>query len=147
MTTTETETITEAELADALKELAVRTGNGNSYFPELARNIFEYVTAHREPGSDGEESPDLPDGTWARVEMPGYRENTGWVTEGDCFGARAAVVRDWDGGIVAEVVLGPGCRVVRLPAPLRRPEPRVALPAGDSWRPRDADGDDDGGPF
>lgn len=44
-----TETITQEELTAALTELAVRTGNGNSYFPELARNIFEHVKAHREP--------------------------------------------------------------------------------------------------
>ena len=83
----------------------------------------------------GPESPaPLPDGIWARVEMPGYRENTGWVTEETRFGAQAAVVRDWDGGIEAEVILGPGCRVVRLPVPLRRPGPQAALPAGDPWR-------------
>ena len=46
--------ITETELADALQELAVRTGNGNSFFPDLARNIFEYVVAHRcEPERNG----------------------------------------------------------------------------------------------
>ena len=149
-----TEAITREELEWVMKECAIMAGSGSIVFmgepARVAGEIFAEVLAHREPGpqpGDGEESPDLPDGTWARVEMPGYRENTGWVTEGDCFGARAAVVRDWDGGIEAEVILGPGCRVVRLPAPLRRPEPRVALPAGDSWRPRDADGDDDGGPF
>lgn len=39
---------------------------------------------------------------------------------------------------------GPGCRVVRLPAPLRRPQTQAALPAGDSWHGGD---DDEEGPF
>lgn len=40
-------TITQPELEDAFRELAERTGNGNSYFPDLARNIFEYVGRQR----------------------------------------------------------------------------------------------------
>lgn len=55
----------------------------------------------------------------------------GWVTAGLAFGAEAAVVRNWDGVILAEVVLGPGCRVVRLPTPLKRPDPLKAITSGD----------------
>jgi len=40
------EAITEDELERALRELATRTGNGNAYFPDLARNIFGYLRGH-----------------------------------------------------------------------------------------------------
>lgn len=80
------EKITCEELAEALKELAVRTGNGNSYFPELARNIFEHITAHREPeweygevyrSADGRPYRFIADGEWLdcasgqKVYLPG----------------------------------------------------------------------------
>jgi hypothetical protein len=41
------ETVTCAELAAALTELAKRTGNGNAYFPALAADIFGYVKSRR----------------------------------------------------------------------------------------------------
>jgi hypothetical protein len=44
------ESITEAELADALAELGVRTGNRDCFFPALAESIFGRVAARREPG-------------------------------------------------------------------------------------------------
>jgi hypothetical protein len=72
---------------------------------------------------------DLPPGRYVRVEMPGYRTDTGWMTEETRAGIGVLVVRNWDGGTEAEVFPGPGCRVVALPTPLRRPEPEPALPA------------------
>jgi hypothetical protein len=41
--------------------------------------------------------PELPEGEFGRIEMPGYRQHTGWVTDGTRFGHPVAVVRDWDG--------------------------------------------------
>jgi hypothetical protein len=77
--------------------------------------------------------PPLPDGVYARIEMPGRREHTGWVTDETRFGVQAAVVRDWDGRELAAVFPGPACRLIYLPTPLRRPEPQAALTAGDPW--------------
>jgi hypothetical protein len=46
-----------------------------------------------------------------------------------------AVVRDWDGAVVAEVAPGPLCQFVHLPTPLKRPEPQVpaAITSGNPW--------------
>ena len=74
------------------------------------------------------ESP-LPEGVFARIELPGYRQHTGWITEETRFGQQMAVVRDWDGREVAIAVLGPGCQVVILPTPRKRPEPPKAITA------------------
>lgn len=70
-----------------------------------------------------EESP-LPEGIYGRIELPGYRNHTGWVTEETRFGVQMAVVRDWDGRVVAEVAPGPLCQFVHLPTPLKRPDPQ-----------------------
>ena len=101
--------------------------------------------------------PETPEGTYGRVEIPGYRENEGWVTEETRFGQQAAVVRDRDGTELAVVMPGPGSRFVRLapPAPsLPGAVPPRALPAGAGFVPPalDADGDpwlteDTEGPF
>jgi hypothetical protein len=96
------------------------------------------------------EAPPLPDGQYGRIELPGYRNHTGWVTEETRFGVQMAVVRDWDGGVVAEVAPGPLCQFVHLPTPLKRPEPqeRPAITRanpdydGDGWDSRDDYGDD-----
>jgi len=73
----------------------------------------------------------LPGGAWGRVELPGYRQHTGWLTEETRFGVQMAVVRDFDGREVAAYAIGGGSRVVYLPAPLKRPESQAALPAGE----------------
>jgi hypothetical protein len=89
----------------------------------------------------------LPDGIFGRIELPGWRNHTGWITDEPRFGGQMAVVRDWDGRVIAEVSPGPGCQIVHLPTPLKRPEPRAALPAG-PWRDHDPDEDldDENGP-
>jgi hypothetical protein len=76
--------------------------------------------------------PPLPPGQFGRIELPGYRNHTGWITEETRFGVQLAVIRDWDGHEVAAVAVGPLCQVVYLPTPLRRPDPGplAALPAG-----------------
>ena len=91
------------------------------------------------PGPAAEERPP---GIWARVELPGWRNHTGWITEEMRFGTAAAVVRDWDGREVAVVYPGPACQVLPLPTPLKRPEPQTAL-SGPGPRPAFADVDDD----
>lgn len=79
--------------------------------------------------------PSLPEGIYGRIELPGYRNHTGWVTEETRFGVQMAVVRDWDGRVVAEVAPGPLCQFVHLPTPLKRPEPqeRAAITSGNPW--------------
>lgn len=102
----------------------------------------------RQPGvpAPGPEESPLPDGFFGRVELPGWRNHTGWITEETRFGAQVAVVRDWNGGVIAEVCIGPMCQVIHLQTPLRRPEPVAALPAGGSpWAGDDDDLDDDDG--
>lgn len=54
--------ISREELAGALAVLAVRTGNGNSYFPALADYIFGYVEARRDGGPPAEGLDDVPRG-------------------------------------------------------------------------------------
>lgn len=137
-----TETITEAELADALKEFAVRTGNGNSYFPELARNIFEYVTAHREPGPSPE-----PAGVYCRVQIKGYQEYTGYLTEGTFFGVPYGFLRDADGREIAK--FPPDSVHLILPA-MEMAESwgaRPALTAAGLGEDFGDHGNDEGGPF
>lgn len=81
-----------------------------------------------------------PDGFYGRVELPGWRNHTGWITDEVRFGEQMCVVRDWDGHVLAMVRLGPACQVLPRPTPLKRPEPRAALPPGSGW---DGDGPDD----
>ena len=92
------------------------------------------TTAQPEPAS-----PSLPDGEYARVEVMGHDQHTGWVTDGTRAGIPVLVVKDWDGRTVAEVPGGSLYRFVPLPTPLKRPEPRRALAS----RPFGAALDDD----
>lgn len=86
---------------------------------------------HDEAAPAPEPEDPRPEGIYARVELPGYRHHTGWITEEPRFGLQMAVVRDWDGREVAMVAVGPGCQVVAVPAPLKRPEPPRAI--GPGW--------------
>jgi hypothetical protein len=110
------------------------------------REVMERTLAALREPAGGEEAPagdSRPDGIWGRVELPGRRDHTGWIASASVFGAEGLVVRDWDGRIIADVVMGPACQVVRLPTPLKRPEPRPALPAGGwGW---DGAGEDEAG--
>ena len=91
--------------------------------------------------------PPLPEGQYARVELPGYRQHTGWVTEETRFGVQMAVIRDWDGREMAAAVIGANSQVVYLPTPRKRPDPlaiAMAIEAsgdfdGDFYEPDDDD--------
>lgn len=108
--------------------------------PEVA-GAWRRLTEAKDAGLEAREAagqpqePPLPPGIYARVELPGWRNHTGWVTAEMRFGATAAVVRDWEGNEVAMVYPGPACQVLPLPTPLRRPdpEPLAALPAGEEY--------------
>jgi len=105
--------------------------------------------AAKKPAAEADDAP-LPPGRWGRVELPGYREDTGWLAEETRFGQVVIVVRDWNGAEVANAIIGPMCRVVYLPTPLRRPEPRAALPAAsepDVWDAESVEDDQSGGSF
>ena len=121
----EAETITRDELA----VFYMRNGaNSESVAADAAAEAITWAVSQREP-----EATPLPEGIFGRVELPGYRQHTGWITEETVFGLQMAVIRDWDGRVLAEVALGPGSQVVHLPTPLKRPEPRAALPRGTGW--------------
>ena len=92
--------------------------------------------------------PPLPGGEYARVEIMGHDEHTGWVTESTRAGQPVMVVRDWDGFVIAEVPGHSLYRFVPLATPLKRPdaaaETRRALPAGAAHDVHDGFGDRDG---
>lgn len=77
--------------------------------------------------------PPMPPGEYARVEIMGHDQVTGWVSDGTRAGVPVMVVRGFDGRVMREV---PGHALYQyfpLPTPLRRPEPvhdAPALPAG-----------------
>ena len=77
------------------------------------------------------DEPALPEGIYGRIEIPGMRSDTGWITEGTRGGQTVLVVRDWNGCPLGEYILGPACRLVHLPTPLKRPDPqeRAAITA------------------
>ena len=77
------------------------------------------------PGADPR-----PDGFWGRVEIAGYRDATGWVTDEPRFGLQMAVVRDWDGRVIDEFAMGPNSRIEHLPTPMKRPGPRAITASG-----------------
>ena len=89
--------------------------------------------------------PPLPGGEYARVEIMGHDEHTGWVTESTRAGQPVMVVRDWDGFVIAEVPGHSLYRFVPLATPLKRPdaaaETRRALPAGAAHDVHDGFGD------
>lgn len=116
----------------------------------LAEGILEHLAAAGEGASEAAEPP-LPEGQFGRIELPGYRQHTGFVTEESRFGVQVATVRDWDGQVIAEVMPGPGSQFVHLPAPLKRPA--SDRPSLRSIEPPALFGDDeadlteDGGPW
>ena len=72
--------------------------------------------------------PALPPGEWARVEIMGHDQVTGWVTDGMRAGVPVLVIRDWDGQVVREVPGQSLYQFVPLATPLKRPDPVAALP-------------------
>lgn len=116
---------------------------------EAWRRLTEAKDAGLEAAEAAEavQEPPLPPGRWGRIEIPGFRQHTGWITEETRFGVQMAIVRDFSGIEEAAVAVGPGSRVVFLPTPLRRPEPELpALPAGEAYEGYYEPGDEDEGP-
>src|ERR1017187_6976906 len=97
------ENITETELAAALANVNLAEYPGCA---EKAGALFPHTLSRREPALP------VPAGIWGRVEMPGYRENEGWISEETRFGLQVAVVRDREGAETAAIGMGPLCRVV-----------------------------------
>jgi hypothetical protein len=65
------------------------------------RLLGAFDEAHGIEGEMPAPEPDpMPDGIWGRVELPGRREHTGWITGGSVWGAEGLIVRDWNGGIM-----------------------------------------------
>jgi hypothetical protein len=95
--------------------------------PRTLEAFHRLGDAVKAPG--GAEAP-LPDGEFGHVELPGFVQHTGWVTEGTRAGCPVLVIRDWDGRKIAEVVPQAMRQFIALPTPLKRPEPQAALPAG-----------------
>jgi hypothetical protein len=133
-------------LAEARNAIYDPTGRAEEHrpFADLIRQN-PLTRAAAPPGEATQAEPPLPDGRYARVELPGYRQHTGWVTDENRFGQQMAVVRNWDGQEMAAAVIGPNSQVLYLPTPLKRPDPQHALPAGrDDYDDLD---DDDPRPF
>lgn len=124
----------------------------------VASAVFEHLGSQIQfpaPGTGAGPAP-VPDGVYCRVEMPGWRQHEGWVTQESVFGTQAARVRDRDGRVIADVFPGPGCRILPLPVPAEVPAPGRALAI--TSRPDDdeqdyydiddsGDDDDDDGAF
>jgi hypothetical protein len=102
--------------------------------------------AAQEP-SECPAEPPLPDGEFGHVELPGFVQHTGWVTEGTRAGCPVLVIRDWDGRKIAEVVPQAMRQFIALPTPLKRPEPQAALPAGAGFGYESDDEYDEANPF
>jgi hypothetical protein len=101
--------------------------------PAIQAAFLRLDGARYQDGSTDDEQPATPEppGRWGRIEIPGYRENEGWIAEETRFGLQVAVVRDRDGQETAAVGVGPLCRVVWLPVPGQEdPEPKAITTGG-----------------
>ena len=79
--------------------------------------------------------PALPAGEYARVEIMGHDQVTGWVTDGMRAGVPVLVIRDWDGRVLREVPGQSLYQFVPLATPLKRPDPQPTVTAigGGEW--------------
>lgn len=133
----------ERDLVDADDAIAAERNVRSEYAAAALGEIRQLADKAARTTAEAEPVPPLPPGKWGRVELPGRREHTGFIAEETRFGQQAAVVRNWDGAEVATVYGGPGCQMVWLPAPLKRPEPQRAITAGPvTWRADEDDPDD-----
>lgn len=104
--------------------------------PETQALDIPYRDAIRKLASPVELDPEpepRPAGEYARVEVMGHVQHTGWVSDGNRAGVAVLVIRDWDNRVVAEVPGASLYRFVPLPTPLKRPEARPAAITGGSW--------------
>ena len=95
--------------------------------PDLQMAFGRLDDARRADAAPEPAADPRPDGFWGRVEIAGYRDATGWVTDEPRFGLQMAVVRDWDGRVIDEFAMGPNSRIEHLPTPLKRPEAPKAI--------------------
>lgn len=123
-------------MADALTE-STPDGGQESHTGAMDGPLVSPDGPERSGAPEAAQGDGLPEGIYARVEMPGYRQHTGWVTEETRFGAQVAVIRDWDSRPVAEVAFGPGCQLVHLPTPRKRPDAPLAVTDGSEDDGRD----------
>ena len=79
------------------------------------------------PAPEAKPDPPLPPGEYARVEIMGHDQVTGWVTDGMRAGVPVLVIRDWDGRVLREVPGQSLYQFVPLATPLKRPDPVAAL--------------------
>lgn len=149
------------ELLESAWDLMANAHDGEHEPPDWTRRIKEWREEYHAflKGVDAniaqpDPEPPLPDGEYARVEIKGHDDVTGWVTDGTRGGTPVMVVRDWDGRVLSEVPGHSLHQFVPLATPLKRPGPasvpRALGVAVDGW---DSDEDsvyDDGreeGPF
>jgi hypothetical protein len=106
---------------------------------EDVRAAFIRLDDARHEAPAASEPDPLPDGVFGRIELPGWRNHTGWITDETRFGIQMAVVRDRAGAVLAEVAVGPGCQLVRLAPPLQSPEPLAITGGGEDEDPEGYD--------
>ena len=81
--------------------------------------------------------PQEPAGEYAMIELPGYVDHVGWLTDGTRCGQPVIIVSDRDGRKLAEVSPGAYRRIVPLQVPPERPQlppdATMALPAAEPY--------------
>jgi hypothetical protein len=121
------------ELLETVSDLLVRAYTRDGDAPpgwleaavEWRRQCNAYLQGAAEP-----DASELPEGEYARVEIMGHDDVTGWVTDGTRAGTPVMVVRGWDGQVLREV---PGHALYQffpLATPLKRPDPPAAIEVG-----------------
>lgn len=104
--------------------------------PEFAES-FHRAAAVKDAAMAGEpapqQEPGVPPGEYAMIELPGYVDHVGWLTDGTRCGQPVIIVSNRAGKKLAEVSPGAYRRIVPLQVPQERPvghdEPLTALPA------------------
>jgi hypothetical protein len=119
----------ETVMAIAAVDMAIVAVEERDIRQEVA-DAWQRLTEAKDASAEAEPEPPLPDGEFGHVELPGFVQHTGWVTEGTRAGCPVLVIRDWDGRKIAEVVPQAMRQFIALPTPLKRPESQAALPAG-----------------